>query len=183
MRLQPIENPKGLMNRFAYWMSRRRFGKVPSVVSVIYARSNPLAMLGYRMSQFTEKGVTIEPGLRLLLQTIVAEVNGCGFCIDIGRAIAIDMKLGMEKFDALPEWDTSPLFSERERAALAYAREAGPDCRVTDETFERLRKEFDEREIIDIAAIVAVERFYTGLALPLGLGPDGLCALKQPKAA
>lgn len=183
MRLEPIEEPSGLMNRFAYWLSRRRFGKVPSVIRVIYARSSPLAMLGYRISRYTEKGVTIEPELTLLVQTIVAEANGCGFCVDIGRAIAIEKRLAMEKFDALVEWETSPLFSDRERAALAFAREAGPDGRVSDQTFEQLRKHFAEREIVDVASVVAVERFYNGLALPLGLGPDGLCALKQPQAA
>lgn len=182
-RLEPIERPSGLLNRLTYWIARRRFGKVPSVISVIYARSRPLAMLGYRVMQFTEKGVKLEPSLRLLIQTAVAEVNGCGFCIDIGRAIAIDKKLGMEKFDALPEWETSPLFSDRERAAIAYAREAGGEGRVADETFERLRKHFDERGIIDVTAMVAVERFYNGMALPLGLGNDGLCALKLGKAA
>jgi alkylhydroperoxidase family enzyme len=181
LRLQPIENPKGLMNKVAYWLSRRQFGKVPSVIQVIYARSSPLAMLGYRIQRYTEKGVKLEPSLRLLIQTAVAEVNGCGFCVDIGRAIAIDKNLGMEKFDALPDWDTSPLFSDRERAAIAYAREAGADCRVSDATFEQLRTHFDERGIIDVTSIVAVERFYNGMALPLGLGSDGLCALKLGK--
>ncbi len=182
MRLEPIEKPRGLINKVAYWLSRRQFGKVPSVIQVIYARSSPLAMLGYRIQRFTEKGVKLEPSLGLLIQTVVAEVNGCGFCLDIGRAIAVDKDLGLEKFDALPDWESSPHFSERERAAIAYAREAGADCRVSDETFERLRKYFDERGIIDVAAMVAVERFYSGMALPLGLENDGLCALKLGKA-
>lgn len=182
MRLEPIKKPSGLVNKVAYWLSRRQFGKVPSVIEVIYARSRPLAMLGYRVQQFTEKGVKLEPSLRLLIQTAVAEVNGCGFCVDIGRAIAIDKDLGLEKFDALPDWETSPLFSDRERAAIGYAREAGADCRVSDATFERLRKHFDERGVIDVTAMVAVERFYNGMALPLGLENDGLCALKLGKA-
>ena len=41
MRLEPIEKPRGLLNRVAYWMSHRELGKVPSVVSVVYARSRP----------------------------------------------------------------------------------------------------------------------------------------------
>jgi alkylhydroperoxidase family enzyme len=178
MRLEPIREPKGLLNRIAYWLSRRQFGKVPSVIEVVYARSLPLAMLGYRIRRFSEKGTRLDPGLRLLIQSAVAEAAGCGFCIDIGRAIALDENLGLDKFDALHAWRTSPLFSERERAAIAYAREASTDCRVGDETFEQLRKHFDEREIIDIAAMAAIERFYNGLAIPLGLEADGLCALK-----
>ena len=178
MRLEPIEKPRGLVNRVAYWLSRRQFGKVPSAVRVVYARSTPLAILGQRLNRFTEKGVTLEPGLTLLVQTAAAQAAGCGFCVDMRRASALERKLGLRKFDALPQWQTSSVFSDRERAAIAYASQAGKDARVSDETFEALRKHFSEREIIDVAAIVAVERFYNGLAIPLGLEADGLCALK-----
>jgi AhpD family alkylhydroperoxidase len=178
MRLEPIEKPRGLLNRVAYWMSRRELGKVPSVISVVYARSRPLAMLGYRMRQFTEKGVKLDPSLRLLIQIAVAEANGCGFCVDIGRAIAVEKGIGLDKFNAIAEYETSPLFDDRERAALTYARAAGGGARVPNETFERLRKHFDEREIIDVTAMIAVERFYNGIAIPLGLEADGLCAIQ-----
>lgn len=178
MRLDPIERPEGLLNRFAYWMSRREFGKVPSVIQVVYARSRPLALLGAHLRRFSDRGTRLDPALRLLIQTAVAEAVGCGFCVDIGRAIALQHDLGLEKFDALPEWRTHPLFSERERAAIAYAREAGSDGRVSDATFAELRRHFDERGVIDVAAMVAVERFYNGIAIPLGLEADGLCALK-----
>jgi AhpD family alkylhydroperoxidase len=178
MRLEPIEKPRGLLNRVAYWMSHRELGKVPSVISVVYARSRPLAMLGYRMRQFTEKGVKLDPSLRLLIQIAVAEANGCGFCVDIGRAIAVEKGIGLDKFNAIAEHETSPLFDDRERAALTYARAAGGGARVPNETFERLRKHFDEREIIDVTAMIAVERFYNGIAIPLGLEADGLCAIQ-----
>jgi hypothetical protein len=39
MRLEPIEEPKGLVMRLAYWMTRRQLGKVPSALKVIYART------------------------------------------------------------------------------------------------------------------------------------------------
>ena len=178
MRLDPIEEPRGLLNRIAYWMARRQFGKVPSVIKVVYARSPALAMLGYRIQRFSEKGTCLEPGIRLLIQIAVAEAAGCGFCIDIGRAIAVEKDLGLEKFDAVSEWRTHPLFSPRERAAIAYAREVAMECRVRDETFARLREHFDDREIVDVAAMAAIERFYNGIAIPLGLEADGLCALK-----
>lgn len=181
MRLEPIDKPRGLLMRAAYWMSRRQLGKVPSVVKVIYARSPQLARLGYWMARYTDK-VDLEPGLVLLVMASVAERNGCGFCVDIARAKAVHEHLGLEKFEALPEWETSPLFDERERAALAWAREAGGDCRVSGATFEAVRKHFGERGLVDLAALVAVESFYNRLAIPLGLGADGLCALAQRRA-
>jgi alkylhydroperoxidase family enzyme len=73
-----------------------------------------------------------------------------GATFDIGRAIAIREQWGMEKFDALVDYRTSPLFSERERAALAFAEQATLHKRVSDATFEKLRKHFSEREIVEI---------------------------------
>lgn len=182
MRLEPIEKPRGLLMRVAYWMSRRELGKVPSVLKVVYARSPELAKLGYRMARFTDRGVDLEPGLVLLVMASVAEANGCGFCVDIARAKAVQEHLGLEKFEALADWETSPLFDERERAALAWAREAGGDCRVSDATFEAVRKHLGERGLVELAALVAVESFYNRLAIPLGLEADGLCALAQRRA-
>lgn len=178
-RLDPIEKPASLRMRFAYWLSRRRLGKVPSVLKVVYARDPGFAMLGWRIAQYTEKGTKLSPSLRLLIQAVVAERNGCGFCLDMARAMAVQEDLGLEKFEALPEWRTSPLFDERERAALAYVCEASDDCRVGDATFETLRKHFDETEIVQITVVGAIESFYNRIALPMGLGADGLCAIQQ----
>jgi len=38
MRLEPIEKPKGLMMRIAYWMTRRQFGKVMTLMKLEIAR-------------------------------------------------------------------------------------------------------------------------------------------------
>jgi alkylhydroperoxidase family enzyme len=51
---------------------------------------------------------------------------------------------------ALAEYRTSPLFSERERTALAYVEEATRNKRVSDATFEALRRNFSEEEIVEI---------------------------------
>ena len=179
MRLDPIENPRHPMLKIAYWMSRRRLGKVIAPLKVVYARSPKLAMLGWRMTQYLEKGTSLDPSLRLLIQASVAGANGCGFCLDIARAMAVERHIGLEKLEALPECEASPLFDERERAALAYAQEAAQKIRVADATFERLRAHFDDREIVEITALAAIESYYNRIAIPLGLESDGLCALAQ----
>ena len=43
MRLEPIEKPRGLLMRIAYWLSRRQLGGVMSPLKVIYARAPKLA--------------------------------------------------------------------------------------------------------------------------------------------
>ena len=124
MRLKPIEKPVGLMMRVAFWMTRRQFGKVMTPMKVLYPRVPEMMKLGYEIVKLETKGVRLDPELRYLIGTFVSQINGCGFCADIGRAMATREQLGTEKFDALADYRTIPLFSDRERAALAFVEEA-----------------------------------------------------------
>jgi alkylhydroperoxidase family enzyme len=183
MRLEPIEKPKGLMMRIAFWMCRRQLGKVMTPMKVVTTRMPEGLKLSYEMQKLEMKGIRLDPALKFMVTTLAAQINGCGFCVDIARAMVVRERLGMGKFDALMDYRTSPLFSERERAALAYAEEATRHKRVTDTTFETLRKHFNEREIVEITWLNAVENYYNLINLPLQIESDGLCAIAQSRAS
>ncbi len=183
MRLEPIEKPKGLMLRIAYWASRRSLGKVMTPMKVIYARMPKILRLSWNIVQFEEKAIRLDPGLKLLVKTLAAQVNGCTFCVDIAEAMAVQKHMSLEKFRALAEFRTNALYSDRERAALAYVEEATRNKRVADATFETLRKHFEEWEIVEITWLNALENYYNLLNLPLGIESDGLCAIAQKRAA
>ena len=150
MRLEPIEKPKGLMMRFAHWGTRRQFGKVMTPIKVVIARIPESLKLSNEIVKFEMKGIRLEPQLHYMVVSLVSQINGCDFCTDLAQAMAIREHLGMEKFNALSEYRTSPLFSEQERAALNYVEELTRHKRVSDATFEELRKHFNEREIVEI---------------------------------
>jgi len=177
MRLQPIDKPKGLMMRIAFWMARRQFGKVMTPMKVIYPRLPGAMRLSYEIVKFDTKGIGLEPSLHYLVGALTSQLNGCGFCMDMARAMAKRGQIGLEKFDALPEFRTSPYFSHRERAALEYVEEATVHKRVSDETFERLRQHFSEREIVEITWLNAIENYYNLMNIPLEIESDGFCAL------
>ena len=181
MRLQPIEKPQGMMMRIAFWMARRQLGKVITPMKVLYTRVPGLLKPSYEVQKFQMKGIQLDPALKFMVTNLTAQINGCSFCVDIGQAVAIRSHLNMEKFKALADFRTSPLFSERERAALAYVEEATRNKRVSDATFEELRKYFNEREIVEITWLNAVENYYNLINLPLEIESDGLCALAQAR--
>jgi alkylhydroperoxidase family enzyme len=182
MRLEPIDRPKGLMMRVAFWMARRQFGKVMTPMKVLYPRMPGALKLSYEIQKFETKGISLEPALHLLVTTLTAQLNGCGFCLDLSRAMAIREHVGTAKLDALADYRTSALFTERERAALAYAEEATRHKRVSDATFEILRACFSEREIVEITWVNAVENYYNLINLPLEIESDGFCAIVQGRA-
>lgn len=183
MRLEPIDKPKRLMMRIAYWMTRRQLGKVITPMRVLYPRMPGMLKLSYEIQKFQMKGIRLEPGLHFMVSTLAAQINGCSFCVDIGRAVAIRQHLSMEKFNALSEYLTSPLFSVRERAALAYVEEATRHKCVSDATFETLRRHFSERDIVEITWLNAVENYYNLINLPLEIESDGLCAIAEARTA
>ena len=183
MRLAPIEQPKDLVGKLAYWMTKRRLGKVITPMKVIYARFPALFRHAYQQIQIVEKAVTLDPTISLLVRTWPAMINECTFCVDIAKAAALYKHLTLEKLEALPSYRTSPLYDARERAALAYVEEATRHKHVSDETFAELRRHFDERQIVEITWLNALENYYNLLNLPLGIEADGLCAIAQRRAA
>jgi AhpD family alkylhydroperoxidase len=101
----------------------------------------------------------LEASLRHLLKLRVSQINGCAYCIDMHWK---DLRAGGEteqRLYMLDAWRESPFYSERERAALAWAEAVTlvTEGHVPDEVFEEARKQFDETELVDLTlAVVAI---------------------------
>lgn len=183
MRFEPIDQPPTLVARIASTMMRRQLGKVMMPARIIYNRVPSWYRVAYALVGFLQKGMELDDNTRLLVQSWVAMRNGCGFCVDIAKAQAVQSGIGLDKFLALPEWRTHPLFDDRERAALAYVEEANDTRRVSDETFAVARKHFDERGVVELTLLCAIENLFNYMNLPLGIENDGLCALAERRVA
>jgi len=82
------------------------------------------------------------------------------------------------KIQEVPGWRESGRFSEMERAALEYAEAMTiTGERVSDELFARLRSHFDEAQIVELTAAVALENFRSKFNVPLGIEAQGFCLL------
>ena len=83
-----------------------------------------------------------------------------------------------DKIQEVPAWRESRRFSEMERAALEYAEAMTiTGQRVSDELFARLRSHFDEAQIVELTAVVALENFRSKFNVPLGVESQGICVL------
>jgi alkylhydroperoxidase family enzyme len=179
--LAPIEKPKGLMMKVAYYFARRQFGKVLTPLKVVSARL-PLAfgLFGGKISKLDKK-LTLPPETVMLIREQVARINVCLFCMDIGRAFTIKASMNEAKFDALEQYTTSPLFTEAERAALDYVTELTKEKKVNPETFSRMSRHYSEREICEIVWLVASEHFYNITNIGLNIHSDMLCDISRKK--
>ena len=177
--LAPIEKPKGLLMKLAYYFTRKQFGKVLTPLKVHSARL-PLAFgLFYGKIGRLDKKLELPLETILLIREQVARLNICLFCMDIGRSFTIKSKLNETKFDALEEYRTSPLFSDAERAALDYVTELTKDKQVKPETFARMARYYSERQICEIVWLVATEHVYNMTNIGLNIHSDMLCDVSR----
>jgi len=179
--LPPIENPHGMMMKLVYGMSKRQFGKVMTPLKVFVARM-PLAfgMFVGKISKLDKK-LELPQETIMLVRERVARLNVCLFCIDIGRAFAIQSHMNEAKFDAMDDYATSPLYSDAERALLDYVTSLTRDKKVEPETFERLRKYYSERAICEIVWLVASEHVYNISNIGLNIHSDMLCDIAKKR--
>jgi alkylhydroperoxidase family enzyme len=125
-----------------------------------------------------DKKLELPSATRVLIREQVATINGCAFCMDASRWYALrESPEDVVRLDALAEYRTSPLFTDAQRAALDYTTELVTDKRVRVETLETLARHYSEREICDIAWLIASEHLYNMSNLGLNIGSDGLCEL------
>ncbi len=181
--LSPIEKPKGLLMKLAYFFTRKQFGKVLTPLKVHSARLPTGFGLFYAKVGKLDKKLSLSPGTVLLIREQVARLNVCMFCMDIGRSFTIRASMNKAKFDSLEQYRTSPLFTEAERAMLDYVTELTTDKTVKPDTFARLASHYSEREICEIVWVVASEHLYNLTNIGLNIHSDMLCDLSKRKAA
>jgi AhpD family alkylhydroperoxidase len=119
----------------------------------------------------------LAPGLRALVQVRISQINWCAFCVDLNGAAALERAVTPEKLAALPDYAGSELYSEREKAALAYAEAATDPARGVDEAMRQaLRRQFGEQEILELTALIAFQNMSSKFNAALGVPSQGFCA-------
>lgn len=98
----------------------------------------------------------VSTGLKQMVASVVSNSAGCRYCHAHTSHVATRRGVDETKVGALWEFETSPLFSPGERAALRVARGAGvaPNA-VTDEDMETLRSHYNDEQVVEIVAVIA----------------------------
>jgi alkylhydroperoxidase family enzyme len=177
--LPPIEEPQDPIMKQAYDMARQQFGKVHTPLKVFCARLPPEFLEFFtKMHELSQK-LTLPQETVSLIGLRVAGINGCSFCVDIGRSFVIKTSMNEAKFDALEEYRTNPLFTDAERAALDYVTELTKNKMVNPETFARLASYYSERQICEIVWQVASEHLHNIANIGLNIHSDMLCDIAR----
>lgn len=102
---------------------------------------------------------SLEPSLRELVEIRASQINGCAYCLHMHIRDARKAGESQERLDLLSTWREAPLFTDRERAALAWTEAVTlvADTHVPDDVYESARSEFSEQELVELTtALVAI---------------------------
>jgi AhpD family alkylhydroperoxidase len=174
--------------RAAYRTTRRQFGRMIDPVT-LYAHS-PRLLSGYGMfERATAKLHRVDERVKLLAELKAGTLVRCEFCIDIGSSLAHEAGITEEQMLALPRHRDSDQFSELEKLVLDYAAAISrTPVDVPDELFAALRANFDERQLLELTNVIALEnmraRFNTAFGVtPAGFSEGMACATPEPALA
>jgi len=110
---------------------------------------------------------SIEPKLVHLLKMRASQINGCAYCLDMHSK---DARAGGEteqRLYGLDAWREAPYYTDRERAALEWteALTRVTDGHVPDEVYERAKRQFSEKELVELAMIAVAINGWNRLAI------------------
>src|SRR5690242_7367125 len=112
----------------------------------------------YGLATYLENS-EVEQSLINLIDFRVSQINGCAYCLDMHSK---DLRAAGEteqRLYLLDAWRESPMYTDRERAALEWAEAVTliTQGHVPDEVYERVRAQFSEEELINLTmAVVAI---------------------------
>jgi AhpD family alkylhydroperoxidase len=118
------------------------------------------------------RGCGLEHSLLELVKTRVSQVNGCAFCLDMHTQDARAAGETEQRLYALSAWREAPFYTERERAALAWAESVTTlEGHVPDAVYEEAREHFTEKELADLTWAVVSINGWNRLAISLRAVP------------
>ncbi len=112
-------------------------------------------------------GSGLEKPLIELVKTRASQINGCAFCIHMHTRDARALGETEERLYLLSAWRESPLYTDRERAALAWTESVTlvSQTSVPDEVYEQVRGSFSDEEIVKLTMLVATINTWNRIAI------------------
>ncbi|HEV7410023.1 MAG TPA: carboxymuconolactone decarboxylase family protein [Bradyrhizobium sp.] len=103
------------------------------------------------------QGSGLEKSLVELVKTRASQINGCAFCINMHTQDARKQGETEQRLYLLNAWRESPVYTDRERAALAWTEAVTlvADTHVPDEVYTEVRSQFSEEETVNLTMLVA----------------------------
>ncbi|MGH3917577.1 MAG: carboxymuconolactone decarboxylase family protein [Pseudonocardiaceae bacterium] len=117
----------------------------------------------------------LDPVIGVLVKVRASQLNGCPFCLDLHTREARAAGEREQRLSALAAWRETPLFNDRERAALALTEAVTflAVGHVPDAVYETAARRFDETELAHLLWTIAAINVWNRMAVATRLRPAG----------
>jgi AhpD family alkylhydroperoxidase len=132
-----------------------------------YFAAAPDAMKGMLELEKAVKNVSLEPGLVELVKIRASQINGCAYCIYMHTKAAREIGETEERLYLLDAWRESPLYSDRERAALAWTESLtlNSETNAPDGDYETLKAHFTDKERVELTLVISAYNAWNRFAI------------------
>jgi AhpD family alkylhydroperoxidase len=116
----------------------------------------------------------LDAKLRELVKIRASQINGCAYCVAMHTKDARKLGETDERMHLLDAWREAPIYTAKEQAALAWTEALTKitEGHVPDEVFDQVRKQFSEREIVDLTAAVTTINTWNRIAISFRAMPQ-----------
>lgn len=139
----------------------------------IHAKGQAAMKAVYGLAIYLHKS-PVEESLLNLVYYRVSQINGCAFCLDMHSKDLLAKGESVQRLLVLDAWRETPFYSERERAALAWAEALTKlsSGQVPDEIYTAASQHFNEQELIDLTmGVIAINSYNRiNIAFPAVVG-------------
>jgi len=166
----PADSMPDLKDAFAAYT--KSLGFIPNSMLILQRKPKIVKAMAQLTAAIWEPDGEVDRAFKRLVAHVVSRAAGCQYCMAHTAGGALLFGVEPKKVEAIWDFRASPLYSEAERVALDFAIAAASQPNgVTDEMFAEMRKHWNETQIVEIAAVVAVfgflNRWNDTMATPL----------------
>ncbi|WP_024794105.1 carboxymuconolactone decarboxylase family protein [Tomitella biformata] len=168
----------GPMTKLSYRIAARKYGEVPEPFAVTLHHPG-LARASTVHELMAERASKVLPAnIRDIAVYRTAWTIGCSWCVDFGTMLQRLDGLDTERLAHIADYSTSELYSEDERAAIAYADAMTGDVatEVTDAQVADLERRFGRDGLIELTYQIGLENLRARMNSALGIHEQGFSA-------
>ncbi len=120
-------------------------------------------------SNYTQE--SLDPALVEMVRMRASQINGCAMCLHWHLQEARKLGMSDEKFLFLNAWWESPLFNERERAALGWTEALThvAETRAPDAAYVAVKQHFTEEELVKLTLVIGAINAFNRLNVGFGM--------------
>jgi AhpD family alkylhydroperoxidase len=109
----------------------------------------------------------LEKSLIELVKMRASQINGCAYCLDVHSADARRAGETEQRLYLLNAWHEAPLYTDRERAALAWteALTRVEETHAPDSIYDEVRQHFKDKELADLTTLIGLINLWNRLAI------------------